>query len=227
MRSTALKVTSALAFICLIVLYVRNRITHGCGDSPPARLNPNATNVQIIGDSISKGMMRNALYPSNWFVFHPGTSTSGGCKNTEHGVGCLSHWIGGHTWDVIVFNFGLHDIGLDYEHVDLERYLQNLETIATELRRHAERLYWVTTTPVPSVPLSPPRTQCDVLRYNEAAAEIMRRANITVIDMFTFVMGMCDNKTYYSSCTGVQLRDNVHFTPAGYARMAHYAQQAI
>ena len=223
--STPLRAVACAAIVAGL-LYLRVFYMHNyCGASPPAQLDPESINVQIIGDSISKGMMRNHKYTKEWRVFHSGRSVTGGCKNTEHGIKCLSHWIGNHIWDVIIFNFGLHDIGLDYEHVTLEKYVQNLEVITETLKRHARKLYWVTTTPVPSVPLEPPRTQCDVLRYNKAAEQAMERAGVPVIHLFSYNQRLCSNETYYSSCSGVQLDNNVHFTREGYSSMARYVGQ--
>lgn len=192
-----------------------------CGAHAPRRLDPERVNVQIIGDSISKGMMRNAHYPENWAVFHPGASVTGGCKNTEHGLKCLPKWLGAHHWDIIILNFGLHDIGLDYEHVKLNTYVENLRNILQGLKRYGTKVFWVSTTPVPSVPLKPPRTQCDVSRYNSAAEKIMQENNVTIIHLNKYVQNMCYNY-FYSECPGIQLDNNVHFTSLGYAKMAEY-----
>ncbi len=56
----------------------------------------------------------------------------------------LDVWLGDGKWDVIHFNFGIHDRAAkpaDYE--------QRLETIVTRLKATGAKLIWASTTPIP------------------------------------------------------------------------------
>jgi len=126
-------------------------------------------------------------------------------------------------YEVITFNYGLHDLGRDYEHVPIDRYRENLIVIVAELKRAAKRVYWISTTPVPDMHLSPPRAPADVRAYNEVAAQVMMQANVSVVDLYAFVTDLCG--VDYTSCP-IQLQANVHFTPQGYEAMARVVRAA-
>lgn len=218
----------SVLFISVLGIVVYLSLQDSCGASPPDKLNQERVNVLWLGDSISKGMLEEVDLPADWQIFHPARTVNGGCRNTEHGMNCLSNWVGNHTWDIVIFNFGLHDLGLDYEHLPLETYSKNLESITKVLDNHSRRLYWVTNTPVPETPVSPPRTQSDVIRYNTAANGIMKSTNVKVVDMFYYVMQQCSpNETHYDSCKGFQLDKDVHYTRDGYRKMANYLVQQV
>ena len=81
-------------------------------------------------------------------------------------------------WDVIVFNFGLHDIERDRSDpaatlaVPLGTYKVVLENVTDEIVARSDRAMWVTTTPVPANGTSN-RLNSDIEAYNAAAARIM------------------------------------------------------
>ena len=126
----------------------------------------------------------------------------GGC----HTRVCLPLWLGHRQWDVIVFNFGLHDISHDYERVGAADYRWNLWNITLT----QASIVWASTTPVPadSVKLDPPRSYFDVIGYNQIASTVMIPLNISILDL------------YAAAPLGSQLVDNVHFTEQGYEKMA-------
>ena len=65
-------------------------------------------NVLIIGDSISIGYtpyIVKALQPDVYVEHNEGNGGS-----TVRGIQKVEQWIGGKQWDVILFNFGLHDL---------------------------------------------------------------------------------------------------------------------
>ena len=124
--------------------------------------------------------------------------------NTNWGRRCLRGWLGSNPrrWDVITFNFGLHDLAFpDNEHLGVDTYKKFLTNITTELRslaRSDARLSWVTTTAVPTNPppqkgknpvggdnctLVPGRTEVNVLRYNAAAAAVMTTLGVPTCDL--------------------------------------------
>lgn len=137
-----------------------------------------------------------------WELFHPAADVDGGC----HTRVCLPLWLGHRQWDVIVFNFGLHDISHDYERVGAADYRWNLWNITLT----QASIVWASTTPVPadSVKLDPPRSYFDVIGYNQIASTVMIPLNISILDL------------YAAAPLGSQLVDNVHFTEQGYEKMA-------
>ena len=59
-------------------------------------------------------------------------------------------------YDVISYQFGLHDLGFDTERISVELYSALLTNITADLvavqRARGSKLLWVKTTPVPTVP---------------------------------------------------------------------------
>jgi len=191
------------------------------------------------GDSVSKGIfskMKKLL--TGWETFHPSSSVGGGCGNVIRGKYCTEFWLNGaggaaapaRKWDLITFNFGLHDLAQDSEHVSIERYQRNLRNISTVLLDAMEeqhgRLFWLSSTPVPNMTLAPPRSQDDVPTYNAAAKEVMDALNIPIIDVYAFVIEQCGDE-HYTSCPGFQKDGNVHFEGAGYTKMAEFIYNSI
>ncbi|HWS00574.1 MAG TPA: hypothetical protein VN249_08145, partial [Prolixibacteraceae bacterium] len=65
-------------------------------------------NVLIIGDSISIGyspFVEKALAPDILVTHNPGNGGS-----TRRGLDSLDVWLNHKKWDLITFNFGLHDM---------------------------------------------------------------------------------------------------------------------
>src|SRR5215467_1823332 len=129
--------------------------------------NPGLPRVLLIGDSISIGytaQVRRILagkanihrIPEN------GADTVNGLKN-------IDSWLGDSHWDVIHFNWGLHDLKVTPEggrQVPIEAYEKNLAALVERLKRTGAQLIWATTTPVPEGKQSPVRESADVPRYN-------------------------------------------------------------
>jgi acyl-CoA thioesterase-1 len=102
--------------------------------------------------------------------------------------------------------------------VEIPQYEANLKLIAERLKKTGAKLIWVTTTPVPSGKLSPPRKTEDVVEYNRAAVRVLSDLRVFGWDL------------YFSVLTRVgelQLKENVHFTPAGYEFLAQQVKIAI
>jgi hypothetical protein len=201
---------------------------------------------ECFGDSVSKGifkvlgpMLANATLATVWEPFHPSSNEGGGCGNTMRGKDCTPLWLDGanrsthdpiRRWDVISFNYGLHDLARDGEYLTVAEYAANLLNITTRLVNAPGRqpgtkpkIYWMPSTPVPDVPLSPPRNQSDVPLYNAAAATVMEQfPQIEVIDLYAFVVKACGGNPHYTACPGFQLRGNVHFEAAGWQALADF-----
>ena len=175
--------------------------------------------VLIIGDSISMGytpfvkeMMKGKAY-----IEHPKDN----CQATVVGLEKLDKWLGSEKWEVIHFNFGLHDLkyikdtkgtidgtASGRQWVPVDQYEKNLEQIVSRLEKTGAKLIWANTTPVPAG--STGRVQGDEIKYNEAAARVMTAHHIPTDDLHAIVVAHPD----------LQLPKNVHFTKAGYQALA-------
>ena len=173
--------------------------------------------VLIIGDSISMGYTEpvKKLLAGKADVQRIGEN--GG--PTSNGVAHLDQLPAG-PWNVITFNYGLHDMKLDTgsHQVEIPQYQANLKTIVDALRKTGAKLIWVTTTPVPPGKLNPKRDRPDVPLYNEAAAHSFNGIIDAVCDLYTAVLPREPE---------LQLKENVHFTPAGYDFLAQQVAAAI
>jgi acyl-CoA thioesterase-1 len=129
---------------------------------------------------------------------------------TGHGLKRLDAWLGSGQWDVIHFNFGLHDLKRMEDgkaQVSLEDYERNLRRIVARLKMTGAALVFATTTPVPEGKVSPPRIPSDVVRYNEAAQRVMKESGVAIDDLYSFALPRAGK---------LQLPVNVHYTDAGY-----------
>eukprot|EP00040_Diaphanoeca_grandis_P014108 m.71386 g.71386 ORF g.71386 m.71386 type:complete len:436 (-) comp24344_c0_seq1:161-1468(-) len=211
-----------------------------------AHSSANVTKYLVIGDSISEGFFSDLgtlMTPYNWSLTH----NQGNGDNTNFGAHCVPTWVGSNVYDVISFQFGLHDIAFDEERVSVEQYSALLTNITQFLvntqKQHGTKLLWVKTTPVPTVPtygptcqndttcLNPPRFDSDVRLYNTAADNVIALANkngakIDVADLYSFVVEKCGGQGY-SKCPGFQLPNNVHFYEAGWNALADEMKQIL
>jgi len=196
--------------------------------SPP-KADPNLPNVLLIGDSISIGYTiatREALKGiAN--VYRPLTN----CGPTTRGIEGLDDWLGDRKWDVIHFNFGLHDLkymGPNKENlakpdspasrvqVPMEEYESNIETIARCLKSTGARVIWRDTTPVPEGARG--RVVGDSKRYNESARRAIARVDGIEIDPFY---------DYALEHSELQKKADVHYTPAGSKVLGEHVAEVI
>ena len=180
---------------------------------------PGLPRVLLIGDSISIGYtepVRTELKDKANVHRIPmnAATTAVGLKN-------LDDWLGSGHWDVIHFNFGLHDLKImddGQRQIPLADYEDNLRTTVQRFRKTGARLIWAVTTPVPDAKVIPPRDPADVLAYNEAALKVMRAARVTIDDLYALVT---------PRQAELQLPANVHYTAAGYDALGHQVAQSI
>lgn len=178
---------------------------------------PGLARVLLIGDSISIGYtlpVRDGL--KDIANVHRALENAG---PTTRGLERIDEWLGEGRWDVIHFNFGLHDLKQlqpGQRQVPLDSYEGNLKRLVARLKQTGATLIWATTTPVPEGAAQ--RDPADVPRYNETALRIMRENNITVNDLYSFAS---------PRLAEIQLPRNVHYTPEGYARLAEPVIEAI
>lgn len=179
--------------------------------------------VLIIGDSISMGYTEPVQKLLAGKAVVERIPENGG--PTINGTAHIDKWLAGGHWDVITFNFGLHDLKIQppvpnsrTHQVEIEAYRANLGRIVDTLHKTGAKLIWVTTTPVPTGKLNPPRERADVPLYNAAAAEALKGKVDAVCDLYTAVLPRESE---------LQRNQNVHFTPAGYEFLAEHVAAAI
>jgi acyl-CoA thioesterase-1 len=180
---------------------------------------PGLPRVLLIGDSISIGytLPVRELLTGKANVHR--ILTNGG--PTTNGLAHLEEWLGTGKWDVIHFNFGLHDLKImqgGKRQVPVEEYVENLRKILERLNRTRAKLIWATTTPVPQGPVEPPRESADVIAYNLVATRIMEQAGISIDDLFAFVT---------PRAAAIQQPHDVHYTPEGYTALAGQVADSI
>ncbi len=197
----------------------------------PAAENPNLPRVMIIGDSISVGYtdgVREAL-TGRANVYR----VQGNAGPSSSGVQQVDKWIASGTghWDVIHFNFGLHDVKLgtggkdnrpypttDGHQVPAADYERNLREIVAKLKRTGATLIWGSTTPIPQGKLDPPRRPGDEVTYNQIAQKVMVENGVVINDLHAAAL---------AQRPGIQQLANVHFTKEGSAVLAKHVAASI
>jgi acyl-CoA thioesterase-1 len=168
---------------------------------------PTLPRVLLIGDSISIGYtvpVRSRLKGRANLHRIP---ENGG--PTTNGLAKLQSWLGDGKWDVIHFNWGLHDLKImpdNNQQVSTEAYEKNLRQLVQQLKATKARLIWASTTPVPEGVTNPVRHPTDVLVYNRIAKKIMDEQQIEMDDLYSFCL---------PQLTKIQRPANVHFTDEG------------
>lgn len=174
---------------------------------------PGLPRVLLIGDSISIGYtlpVREAL-KDKANVHRP----PGNCSSTGYTLSKLDAWLGTGKWDVIHFNWGLHDAKLPPDgvrHSPPDVYEKNLRELVRRLRATGAKLIWATTTPVPNGGnLAPNRRFDSVDKYNAIAARVMSELGVATNDLNTAI------KPHFAR---VGRPNDVHYTPEGSALLA-------
>ena len=184
--------------------------------------------VLIIGDSISIGytLPTRALLKGKVNLHR--IPTNGG--PTTKGLTEIEKWLGKRKWDLIHFNWGLHDLkfmGKDGTNlvpkekggivqVSLPEYEKNLSKLVIRMKKSAKQLVWRNTTPIP--PGSKARYVGDSLKYNQAAARVMKTHGVPTLDLFT------PSKTNMKDW---MKEANVHFHAHGSQALADLVAQDI
>lgn len=174
--------------------------------------------ILLVGDSISIGYTREVRQrlAGRANVHRPPDN----CGPTIFGLEQLDGWLGAGPWDVVYFNFGLHDLKFmdangtyivpgpqDRPLAAPEEYAANLREIVARLRRTGARLVFATTTPVPAGTVG--RVEGSERAYNAAAAAVMREAGVIIDDLHAFA----------AAHPHLMRPNNVHFTPEGCAAL--------
>lgn len=185
--------------------------------------------VLLLGDSISIGYtvpVREAL-KGKANVHRPKAN----CGPTTAGLKSIDVWLGDGKWDVIHFNWGLHDLKYmspsgqnlgdpadpkNNQQVPPAEYEKNLQKIVERLQMTGAKLIWRNTTPVPEG--ADGRVVGDSDKYNAIAEKVMKEHGIPTHDLYAFVKPQQDK---------IMLPANVHFTKEGYEALAHDVASVI
>ena len=189
--------------------------------------------VLLIGDSISIGytVAVRDLLKGKANVHRPLTN----CGPTTKGLTGIEEWLNaggaGKKWDVIHFNWGLHDLKYmgpngenlaepgfadSYQQVPLKDYFANLSQIHEILEATGAKLIWRNTTPVPEGAKG--RVVGDSARYNAEAERLFRKTEVVTHDLYAFALG----RAAY-----IQLPANVHYSPEGSKILAEEVVRVI
>ena len=192
----------------------------------PVADRPGLPQVLLIGDSISMGytlLVREKL-EGKANVHRPAEN----CSESAKGLARLDTWLGNGKWDVVHFNFGLHDL----KYVDekgamtdpdkgkqvalLPAYEKNLRELVVRLQKTGAKLIFATTTPVPAG--SQGRVAQDELHYNEVAVRVMKELGVAIDDLHAVIT---------PRQAKLQRANNVHFINAGYELLAEQVVASI
>ena len=141
---------------------------------------PGLPRVLLIGDSVSRGYTlatRKALEGS--VNLHRAPEN---CGPTANGLKKLKVWLGSGRWDIIHFNFGIHD-----RKTPLPDYEKRLEEITLQLKATGARLIWASTTPVAEGGMKD-ATPADLVARNEAAARVMAKHGVAIDDLYSAML---------------------------------------
>ena len=186
---------------------------------PAIEDDPSLPRVLLIGDSISIGYslpVRKLLAGKANVHRVPGNAGP-----SSNGVFLIDSWLGAKPWDVIHFNFGLHDLKRLADgkpQVSIEAYERYLRLIVDRLKKTGAKLIYATTTPVPEGAVSPPRVPADVAAYNGIAIRVMRDQQVPMNDLYSFAR---------EKLKEIQQPVNVHFTEHGSTILAQRVAAVI
>jgi acyl-CoA thioesterase-1 len=181
---------------------------------------PKLPRVLLIGDSISMGytLPLRALLKGKANLQH----ATENCLSSRNIAAKIDQYLGDRSWDVIVFNCGIHDLTYrDAERnflfpekggkidVPLDQYRENLEKIVTRLEKSEATLIWCTTSPVGEHVGH--RLPADVAKYNAAAKTVLETHKIQIADPYRRSTSLDQPELTV---------DGVHFTRKGYRQIA-------
>lgn len=229
----------ARAFLALLLLSISTVVALGQDDKTKTKKKAPANpafapvtdvaelpRVLLIGDSISIGYTAHVreILQGKANVHRPATN----CGPTTRGVQSIDQWLGDGKWDVIHFNFGLHDLKFvddagknappDKGHPQVSEtdYEKNLETMVAKMKKTGAKLIFATTTPVPSG--SDARIKGDEQKYNAIARRVMQRNGVAIDDLYGFAQ---------PRLVEIQLPANVHFKPEGSKQLAEQVAKSV
>lgn len=175
--------------------------------------------VLLIGDSISMGYTEPVQKLLQGKAIVSRIPANGG--PTTRGLANIDKWLGDGRWDLIHFNWGIHDLKYmetGKRQVEPADYEKNLRTLIKRLQQTEARLIWAATTPIPKGKLNPDRSFGDETEYNTIAAKIMQEEGIVINDLHGYVMPSFDE---------LHKPRDLHYSPAGSEFLAKQVAEII
>ena len=172
-------------------------------------------NVLIIGDSISiyYTPFVKELLAGKAVVKHSGHAAS-----TREGLQNIDRFLGDTKWDVIHFNWGLHDLKASGTNVPVKDYEKNLRELVARLRKTGAKLVWATITPAGSANPRDDRRTSDIDLYNATALRVMKEEGVLVDDLYAAINPRRSE---------LQNDDHVHFSEAGSRLLAASVARSV
>ena len=175
---------------------------------------PALPRVLLIGDSVSRGYtlaVRKSLAGKANVHRAPAN-----CGPTASGIKNIDAWLtdhpGGGKWDVIHFNFGIHDRG-----TPVADYTARLEQLVQRMKQTGAKLVWASTTPIPDNP-EQKQTAASIVERNAAAAEVMQKHGVAIDDLFGFIT---------PRLAEMQRPRDVHFKDEGYDLLGQQVAESV
>ena len=153
------------------------------------------------------------------------------CGPTTRGLEQIDQWLGDRTWDVVHWNFGLHDLKYmgpggenladpadpsSHPQVALDDYKANVAELAERIKKQGKVVIWRETTPVPKGAAG--RVPGDASRYNAAAAEAIAEVGGIQTDPFF---------AFAETVAEMQQPANVHYTAEGSRALGEHVAAVI
>lgn len=190
---------------------------------------PKLPRVLLIGDSISIGYTVHVrkLMDGKANVHRAMTN----CGPTTKGLKEIDKWLGKKRWDVIHFNWGLHDLKYmgakgqnladpkaktSHQQVPPAEYEKNLRKLVGRLKKTKAKLVWCHTTPVPQGAKG--RVVGHAVKFNAIATKVMSEYDVAVDDLYSYAK---------QRLAKIQLKANVHFTKGGSMKLAEQVARTI
>jgi hypothetical protein len=158
---------------------------------------PALPRVLLIGDSVSRAYTQTVRKELSGIAnVHRAPAN---CGPTSAGLKKIDVWLGDGKWDVIHFNFGIHDRA-----APLADYANRLEQLVERMQQTGAKLVWASTTPIPDV--ADKYSAESIVQRNAAAADLMQKHGVAIDDLFTAIM---------PRLAELQNPNDVHFTGLG------------
>lgn len=171
---------------------------------------PALPRVLLIGDSISRAYtltVREEL--AGRANVHRAPAN---CGPVSTGLAKLDVWLGDGQWDVIHFNFGIHN-----RNSPVDEYAKQLEQIVARLKQTEATLVWATTTPIPDEPTRWLKSE-SIVKLNAAATKVMARHDVKIDDLYSAITPHVET---------LRLPRDVHYTEEGNEVLGHYVAEYL
>ncbi|MDR1964930.1 MAG: SGNH/GDSL hydrolase family protein [Planctomycetaceae bacterium] len=175
---------------------------------------PNLPRIILIGDSISRSYTQpvRKLLEGKANVHRAPAN----CGPTTTGLREIDGWLtegqGNGNWDIIVFNFGIHD-----RNRSTKEYAENLEKLLKKLQKTGAKLLWVRTTPF-NDKNDPADAPLRGSHLNEVADKMMKEHGVPICDLYT---------TFAERAKELIGEDRTHFTETGQKALAEEIYRSI